>query len=158
FDAVTTERPYHKALGEDSAVALLKHEAGRALDPKLVATFIDLVPSLTAEARALEVRLGPAPLVPAAMVDQAPGPSSGFENIARAHREIYALDDIAQSRGTSLGIAETMTIIASKLSKIAPWTTITLFLHDPSNDTLTCRFAAGTEAVRLFGRTIASGT
>src|SRR6202007_2612030 len=39
FDAVTTERPYHKALDPESAVGLLRHESGRALDPTLVAKF-----------------------------------------------------------------------------------------------------------------------
>src|SRR5882672_11564771 len=33
YDAVTSERPYHTALSHESAVNLLKHEAGRALDP-----------------------------------------------------------------------------------------------------------------------------
>ena len=33
FDVVTSERPYHSALSLDSALALLKHESGRALDP-----------------------------------------------------------------------------------------------------------------------------
>ena len=37
YDAVTTERPYHNALSHESAIGLLKHEAGRALDPALVA-------------------------------------------------------------------------------------------------------------------------
>src|SRR5882672_4879704 len=36
YDAVTTERPYHKALSHESAIGLLKHEAGRALDATLV--------------------------------------------------------------------------------------------------------------------------
>src|SRR5204863_3723670 len=35
YDAVTTERPYHKALSNESALGLLHHEAGRALDPGL---------------------------------------------------------------------------------------------------------------------------
>src|SRR5947208_4392340 len=49
YDAVTTERPYHKALTSESAIGLLKHEAGRALDPKLVPLFVELLPSLVAE-------------------------------------------------------------------------------------------------------------
>ncbi len=49
YDAVTTERPYHKALNYDSAIGLLRHEAGRALDPKLVPLFIEMLPSLVAE-------------------------------------------------------------------------------------------------------------
>src|SRR5829696_6095864 len=49
YDAVTTERPYHKALNYESAVGLMKHEAGRALDPQLVPLFVELLPSLIAE-------------------------------------------------------------------------------------------------------------
>src|SRR5260370_29703614 len=41
FDAVTTERPYHKALSHESAIGLLKHEAGRALDASLVKLFVE---------------------------------------------------------------------------------------------------------------------
>ena len=49
YDAVTTERPYHKALSHESAIGLLKHEAGRALDPQLVPMFIEMLPALIAE-------------------------------------------------------------------------------------------------------------
>src|SRR5579872_463505 len=48
YDAVTTERPYHKALSQDSAIGLLRHEAGRALDPTLVPKFVEMLPSLIA--------------------------------------------------------------------------------------------------------------
>ena len=44
YDAVTTERPYHRALNPESAMAMLKHEAGRALDPTLVPTFLEMLP------------------------------------------------------------------------------------------------------------------
>src|SRR5204863_7035964 len=49
YDAVTTERPYHKALGHESAISLLRHEAGRALDPNLVPVFVGILPSLIAD-------------------------------------------------------------------------------------------------------------
>src|SRR5436309_8491680 len=73
YDAVTTERPYHKALSNDSAIGLLKHEAGRALDPSLVPIFIDRLPSLGEE-------LGDAkPLQPAEPAPEPWGlPSSGL--------------------------------------------------------------------------------
>src|SRR5436309_7347745 len=123
FDAVTTERPYHKALTSESAIGLLRHESARALDPKLVPLFIEMLPSLVAE-------LGPDERVveDAAPVAAQPGSTSvglvaagapnAFENIALAHREIYALYEIAQSMGTSLGVSDTMALISSKLSKI----------------------------------------
>ncbi|PYQ96199.1 MAG: hypothetical protein DMF97_15740, partial [Acidobacteria bacterium] len=153
YDAVTTERPYHSALTMESAIGLLKHEMGRALDPSLVPIFVDLLPALSKaigeEAAQLEAASAP-PLLdlvagsPSGLAP-APGPSA-FENIALAHREIYALYEIAQTMGTCLSVSDTMALISSKLSKIVPWSGCSLFLHDPAVRTLTCRFAVGTEA------------
>src|SRR5207247_6932606 len=39
YDAVTTERPYHKAHSHEGALGLLKHEAGKAVDPATVQRF-----------------------------------------------------------------------------------------------------------------------
>ena len=69
-----------------------------------------------------------------------------FEDIAHAHREIYALYEIAQTMGTSLGVADTMVLISSKLSSLVPFTSCALFLFDEEADTLRCRFATGAEA------------
>jgi len=163
YDAVTTERPYHKALTAESAVGLLNHEAGRALDPRLVPVFIDLLPSLIAEADTLARENGaPAPVETATTGTTAVGlipatAHSAFENIALAHREIYALYEIAQSMGTSLGVADTMALISSKISKIVPWTGCALYLFNVENDTLKCRFAAGSDATKLLNATLPVG-
>ncbi len=163
YDAVTTERPYHKALSQESAIGLLRHESGRALDPGLVPKFVELLPSLVAELDAEEasafddepVTLGAGStavgLIPAAG-------ANAFENIALAHREIYALYEIAQSMGTSLGVSDTMALISSKISKVVPWSGCSLFLYQPETDTLKCRFAAGLDAPRLLNATVNSGT
>jgi diguanylate cyclase (GGDEF)-like protein/putative nucleotidyltransferase with HDIG domain len=162
YDAVTTERPYHKALSHDSAIGLLKHEAGRALDPKLTAMFIDILPALIAEADAAEpatAAAAPAPATEGAApvgLMHAPG-ANAFENIALAHREIYALYEIAQSMGTSLGVADTMALISSKLKKIVPWSGCSLFLAQPDGLTLKCRFVAGVGTEPLLNSTLAFG-
>jgi diguanylate cyclase (GGDEF)-like protein/putative nucleotidyltransferase with HDIG domain len=163
YDAITTERPYHKALSNESATGLLRHESGRALDPKLVPIFIDLLPSLIAEADALwHDASGPAPVQVPATGTTAVGlvpntTANAFENIALAHREIYALYEIAQSMGTSLGVADTMALISSKISKIVPWTGCALFLYNEENETLKCRFASGADAPRLSNATLPVG-
>ena len=66
---------------------------------------------------------------------------SAFENIALAHREIYALYEIAQSMGTSLGVADTMALISAKLAKLVPWSGCALYLLQPDTDSIACRFA-----------------
>jgi diguanylate cyclase (GGDEF)-like protein/putative nucleotidyltransferase with HDIG domain len=164
FDAVTTERPYHKALSQESAVGLLKHESGRALDPALVDIFTELLPTLVAEAEA-DARMHPdtaITLTPNTADDTSVGPApvpapNAFENIALAHREIYALYEIAQSMGTSLGVADTMALISSKLMKIVPWSGSALFLVHGDGSLLKCRFAAGVDTPQLLNHTLKFG-
>ncbi len=69
-----------------------------------------------------------------------------FDDIALAHREIYALYEIAQAMGTSLGVADTMALISAKLSNLVPFSCAALFLFDEETETLRCRFATGTDA------------
>jgi len=156
YDAVTTERPYHAALTMESAIGLLQHEMGRALDPNLVPVFVELLPALMEETRedaqpdtAAPPRAQPAPAGAPSGPVYAPAPSA-FENIALAHREIYALYEIAQSMGTCLSVSDTMALISAKISKIVPWSGCALYLHDADSKTLKCRFAVGAVGARLL--------
>jgi diguanylate cyclase (GGDEF)-like protein/putative nucleotidyltransferase with HDIG domain len=157
FDAVTTERPHGKAYRLQEAIDLLKREAGSALDPRLVETFIGLLPSLLAERAASEKGL-PSASVAGDLVPESPPPAdphqSAFENIALVHRELYALYEIAQPMSTSLSASDTMALISSKLSKIVPWSGCCLFLRDSKTPALKCTFAAGTDVARLLHRTL----
>src|SRR6185436_16205710 len=161
FDAVTTDRPYHKPLSHESAIGLLKHEAGRALDPSLVQTFVAILPSLLHDADAAEPVVKPSEAKRngsgSTTVGLVPGRATAFENIALAHREIYALYEIAQSMGTSLGVADTMALISSKLTKIVPWSGCALYLLQGEDATLKCRFTAGVGTNDLLNSTIQVG-
>ncbi|HYE85910.1 MAG TPA: HD domain-containing phosphohydrolase [Vicinamibacterales bacterium] len=166
YDALTSDRPYHKAMTAEAAVALLQQEAGRALDPAVVQMFMKVVPALDAALGTIE-NATPRRLViepstnrgrPAAGLESAgTRTSSVFEDIALAHREIYALYEIAQTMGTSLGVADTMALISSKLSNLVPFSTCALFLFDEDNDLLRCRFATGVEADAISTMTVRTG-
>ncbi|HEX6322726.1 MAG TPA: HD domain-containing phosphohydrolase [Vicinamibacterales bacterium] len=155
FDALTTERPYHKAMARDAAVDLLRQEAGRALDPDIVERFLARLPALEAEARALDLLAEPGSetstddhqLIRTA--DSA-RERTVLEDISLAHREIYALYEIAQALGSKLGVPDTMSIISSKLTNIVPFTGSALFLIDERGETLSCRYAIGTDADLLM--------
>jgi diguanylate cyclase (GGDEF)-like protein/putative nucleotidyltransferase with HDIG domain len=154
FDALMAERPYHKAMSFDAAIGLLQQEAGKGLDPTVVDKFIVLLPALQMEAGALEqVTRRPAPEDhgqamgrPATGLTPEPGKKNVFDDIALAHREIYALYEIAQAMGTSLGVSDTMALISAKLSNLVPFSCAALFLYDEETETLRCRFATGTDA------------
>jgi diguanylate cyclase (GGDEF)-like protein len=153
FDALMAERPYRKAMSSDAAIGLLQQEAAKGLDPVVVGTFIELLPALQQEALTLDQNVRRA--VPAEDQTQA-RPATGlapeltkknvFEDIALAHREIYALYEIAQAMGTSLGVSDTMALISAKLTNLVPFACAALFLYDEETETLRCRFATGTDA------------
>jgi diguanylate cyclase (GGDEF)-like protein/putative nucleotidyltransferase with HDIG domain len=167
FDALTSDRPYHKAMSEDAALALLQQEAGKALDPAVVETFVRILPQLRIEAENHEkqtvrklsltdtTNIGAAR--PATGFSTEASKSTVFEDIALAHREIYALYEIAQAMGTSLGVADTMALISSKLANLVPFSACSLFLYDENDDLLRCRFATGVEHEVIQNLTVRSG-
>src|SRR5215475_4184858 len=165
FDALMSERPYHKAMSFDAAIGLLRQESGKALDPRVVKTFIEMYPALAAEADASQEPARKLTRVPshAPAAEPAVGLVTDsnvrnvFEDIALAHREIYALYEIAQAMGSSLGVADTMALISSKLSNIVPFSCCALFLYSDDTETLRCRFATGDEAETVQQLTIRNG-
>ncbi|HSL20438.1 MAG TPA: HD domain-containing phosphohydrolase [Vicinamibacterales bacterium] len=166
FDALMAERPYHKAMSQESAVALLRQEAGKGLDPVIVDRFIEMLPDLQREAATLEqqtvrrLSLEAEPSVSKPATGLSPEPTKKknvFEDIALAHREIYALYEIAQAMGTSLGVSDTMALIAAKLTNLVPFSCCALFLYDEDTDTLKCKFATGVDAETILQLQVRSG-
>jgi diguanylate cyclase (GGDEF)-like protein/putative nucleotidyltransferase with HDIG domain len=166
FDALTSERPYHKAMTHEAALLMLQQEAGRALDPHIVDLFTQRLPEMAREALALEAPTRRLSLEPTSdlgepavgfQTETALKGSTVFEDIALAHREIYALYEIAQTMGTSLGVADTMALIASKLTNLVPFSACALFLYDEPDDALRCRFATGAESDAISGMSIRAG-
>jgi diguanylate cyclase (GGDEF)-like protein/putative nucleotidyltransferase with HDIG domain len=166
FDALMAERPYHKAMGFDAAVGLLQQEAGKGLDPRVVEKFIELLPELQRDALTLEQAMRRNSLSeeqpnavgrPATGLTPEPAKKNVFDDIALAHREIYALYEIAQAMGTSLGVADTMALISAKLSNLVPFSCAALFLYDEDSETLRCRFATGVDAEIIQQITVHTG-
>lgn len=132
FNALTTDRPYHSAMSKTAALALLRQESGKALDPAVVEAFSRLIPELRSEP------------------DEMPGNGEikreVFTAIAEAGREFHLLHEIARTFGTALGVADTVALLASKLTAVVPFSTCALFLFDEESDTLRCGFATGVDA------------
>jgi diguanylate cyclase (GGDEF)-like protein/putative nucleotidyltransferase with HDIG domain len=166
FDALMSERPYHKAMSLEAALGLVRQESGKALDPRVVQTFVDMYSALAAEAelnpesprRLTRVAAQLPTAQPAVgLVHDSPGRTNVFQDIALAHREIYALYEIAQAMGSSLGVSDTMALISSKLSNIVPFSCCALFLYNDDTETLRCRFATGVESDVIQQLTIRNG-
>src|SRR5437867_12772967 len=100
----------------EAALGLLQQEAGKALDPRVVQMFSDMYPSLAAEAEASQEPSRQLTRAPSHTPEAAPAAglvhdsvrTNVFHDIALAHREIYALYEIAQAMGSSLAVSDTM--------------------------------------------------
>jgi diguanylate cyclase (GGDEF)-like protein/putative nucleotidyltransferase with HDIG domain len=166
FDALMSERPYHKAMSLDAALGLLRQESGKALDPRVVQMFIDMYPRLAAEAESSQeparkltrvAAHAPSAAPAVGLVHESAVRTNVFQDIALAHREIYALYEIAQAMGSSLGVSDTMALISSKLSNIVPFSCCALYLYSEEAETLRCRFATGVESELIQQLTIRNG-
>jgi len=141
FEALTSDRPFHRALPLQEALQVLWSEAGRALDPVVVARFAELLPTLQAEDGAAAGAAG----------------EPALQDIAQANAEITTLYDMSRAIGTTLGVADSMNVIAAKLQRLVRFDACALFLHDAATDAYRCRFAAGTSADELTGLAVPSG-
>ena len=156
FDALTSERSYHRALGRDEALAKIRDDAGKGLDPAIVELFASLLPALEDEA---ERQGSPARRLSFAAPGAGARPATGFapegrkrdvfRDIALAHREIYALYELAHSMGSSLGVGDTMALVSSKLANLVPFSTCALYLLHEETDAMRCAFATGIQAERI---------
>jgi diguanylate cyclase (GGDEF)-like protein len=125
-----------------------------------VEAFLQILPTVREEAERVRVE----PSRPAQDPPSGPMPraaraskSTVFEDIAGAHTEIYALYQIAQTMGTSLGVADSMSHIAEKLSMLVPFSACSLYLRDEPTDTLRCRFSSGVDAELMRQLVLKSG-
>jgi diguanylate cyclase (GGDEF)-like protein len=156
FDSLTSARHVPESRPAAEAIDLLEREAGTALDPQLVRQFVELLPTLLDDQAAVQP---PTHRRRPAEADEGPvataiGRERVFENIAQAHREVYALYEIAQSLSSNLGVTDTMALLTATMSKIVPWSACSLFLYDPAEGTLTGAFGDGLHAPQLVERTI----
>lgn len=146
YEALTSDRPFHRAIPDDDAVRILWDEAGKALDPIVVARFAELLPALRQgqdESAVCDRGYGrDTPVAGDAGVE-------ALRDISNANTEIQNLYDMSRAIGTTLGISDSMAVIAAKLQGLVPFRACALFLHEPSEQTFRCRFAAGPSAETL---------
>jgi diguanylate cyclase (GGDEF)-like protein/putative nucleotidyltransferase with HDIG domain len=167
FDSVREDRPYRRGMTPDEASALLLRGAGKHFDPKVVEQFLKHLPRFEAEIAALKLdRHGltdeecePRALTESEALQQTEEASSiaYLDQIKNAHREVYALYEIARTFGSSLDIQDTVTILVNKVKHIIPFDTCVVYLHDEAKGYATAAHVAGKNAEALRDRCVAPG-
>jgi len=169
YDALTANRPYHRAMRQEEAIETLRLEAGKALDPRLIDLFMEVL-LLTEDQEYEGAR---EPVLPEVSTLRTGAPATGFstttpespsaaattvyQSISQATQEVRALYDIAQTLGTRLSVDDTMGLLTSKLNRLVPASCWALYLPEGRRDAVRCRYASGLSSDGLEGLTIPIG-
>ncbi len=152
YDALTTDRPYRKAVSRPEAIEYLRRESGRIFDPRLVEILAAHVDELEVRARAG----GPLPGSPGAW-DHGERPEEEDESSLRGSGDIPILQDIARTLAHQLDLDETLTLMSAKLAQLVPYRSLVVYLFDDDRRRLVARFATGAAASTLRSVSIPVG-
>ena len=166
FDSVREDRPFRQGMSRGEAVALLRKGAGTHFDPQVVELFIQHLPSFEIEIDArgladnIHVSTQSNPIAPATE-EIAPtlenSTFTAYDKIRSAHREVYALYEIARTFGSSLEIENTLSVLVDKVGHIVPFDTCVVYLFDESQGYARTALAVGMNADAMRDRCIARG-
>jgi diguanylate cyclase (GGDEF)-like protein/putative nucleotidyltransferase with HDIG domain len=155
FDALTSERPYRRAMSAADAMKHVVSEAGTSFDPRVVTAI---------EKRYRELELasvsssttGVAEVV--SKINRSIAPSTGFgdvpnaaevrttsflASIVSARQEAQLLFELAQTLGNSLSLRETLSVVAIRLKEMIPHDLIVFYICDQGK--LIPRYVHGTD-------------
>jgi diguanylate cyclase (GGDEF)-like protein/putative nucleotidyltransferase with HDIG domain len=118
LDALSSERPYRKAMPLSQAVAHVNSEAGKSFDPRVVEA---LVRSYDKVERIIQAPQG------------GEGAVDFTSSIFAARVEGQTLFDITHELGASLSLDETLSVLALGLKRICPYDCIAVYVRQGSN-------------------------
>jgi len=173
FDALSSDRPYRKAMSPAQAMVLIKSLAGAQFDPRVVAVLEQHYGNAERQARTEELN-NFVPLNTGVEVWRGESPGTGLEHggggpeaesawegrverkgdrsngitslnlIAAASQEAQALFEMSQSLGNSLSLNETISVMASRLHSLIPFDSCALYLRN--GDALVAQYVDGEES------------
>ena len=173
FDSVREERPFRRGMTREEACALLRKGAGGHFDPNIVTLFLRSLPKFEKEivAEGLEHHgltreewehrelIGEASDTAANSYAPAAGASvhrsdapDYLSQITNAHREVYALYEIARTFGSSLDIEDTVSVLVNKVGHVVPFDLCAVYLYDEVKGYATAAHVAGRHSENVRGR------
>jgi putative nucleotidyltransferase with HDIG domain len=167
LDALASDRQYRRALPLDKAMEIVAGESGASFDPKVVEIlqrrYIELEKMATSIPQPEETKLSKnvkiergaapgagfaepdAPLVPAYV--RSKDSVDVMLSVAAAGRELLGLLKLTEEFGGTLGVEETLALLATRLKRMLPYDTIVVYAAE--NRRLIAKYANGEDA-RLF--------
>ena len=156
FDALTSDRPYRRAIERDQAIQILRAGSGTQFDATVVETFIDMLPEMDSALRdlELEVESDTGSLFQSVLETVTlPEPAAACDEMEDA-QVVGELTELLVSERQMAAFAVNL---ARKVEKLVPFTTFALFLVDRDRVALVPAHASGLWAELFDGMEIRIG-
>lgn len=166
FDSLREDRPFRRGMTLDEATAFLLRGSGIHFDPYVVQQFLKHLPEFDTQIAALGLQVQPMnnsddPPLQLSDVDMIQTRERGsfiaYDQIKKAHREVYALYEIARTFGTSLNVEHTLEILVDKVGHVVPFDTCIVYFYDEMKGYATARHVVGKNVQKLANRSIVPG-
>lgn len=170
YEALTTDRPYRKALSKEEAKEFMVRESGKQFDPEVVKIMIDNLKqfdvgfedSHSSNTEITERKASPDPLPIHAdkakeginQKEQTGAPSSSPFHL---EKEVFRIYETIQTLGTVLSFEDFLLILTTKLKKLIHFQCCVFYLLDEKESILYPKFAMGDSTGKLKEMNIAMG-
>lgn len=138
YDALTSDRPYRRAMSHDEAMAIIMARRGSMYDPMVVDAFarLNLEDGRSTDAAPAVTAVAAGPRVVSSDVPADHSPSADLDGLVRA---IGTLSRHHEAR-------DIMAVLGPHLLKLTPATTVALFVADATGEALTLEWTNGAAA------------
>ena len=157
YDALTSDRPYRRALDREAAIGILLERRGSMYDPLIVDTFIRILPEIAEDVpppRRNEAALAEISQSASAMLPAPPPVEATPDNVVEQLGDIVSLTKVVHA-GSSF--ADVLALASGTVRRVVGRGTCAIYLLSPDGRTLTSEHASGPLAAALTGMSIEIG-
>jgi putative nucleotidyltransferase with HDIG domain len=156
FDALTSDRPYRRALTDEAALDILRERRGRMYDPRVVDTFMAVYEDIVVTGDAPEqsevlamITKGRQPVEPVAAAASA--------SPVGASDDVLAFVSMARLASGDITLPDVLALSSNLVRNLAPGSTGAWYVLDPSRIALVAMDAFGPHGALMKGQSVRMG-
>lgn len=156
FDALTSNRPYRRALSPEEALATIREGAGKQFDPNLVEHFARILPEVRVRVEEMDAHAPTTTLGETASATETES-NWAFTQISQSAAEMSATCELAQGLAETTTVAEVVSVVLDRALRLLPADTAVVYLCSDDSGVLTAAGVQGLYEEKLSGLQITRG-
>jgi putative nucleotidyltransferase with HDIG domain len=157
YDALTSDRPYRRALDRETAIGVLLERRGTMYDPLIVDTFIRILPEIAEEAPPPRRHEAALAQISQSATTTAPPPLAAEAAPHNAVEQLGEIVSLTKVVNAGSSFADVLALATANVRRVVGRGTCAVYLLSPDGRTLTAEHASGPLAAALTGMSIEIG-